>query len=529
MKKFLLMIIMFFLITSKVQAVATKDFISLESTSETIARPLEFWNNLLNEYFGRTDIDLSTFQDNQNFLNSWLLNKTNYGQVLIPMSDGKIFASIGYNKSVSIVEDGTNGYYITGSAGYSIDVNNKTIRNGANYEETLLYKNSSLNQFLEEGNLEEDYTSDDYKRSLIFNYCLYFNGYIKNRNQLILNEQKYNKNNLWSYDEDGAHYDWSGDILLYEDFFEVKGFYTNSKDYSLYLLRYIVNTQFGEFILPDNYSWYEISKPNISNETQIYQISNISNAEENYYYVYAIGIGTSDTPNLIQSEWFDADENMFDFMSSPSFRLRYYVEDLPNFFIVDDNPSGEGTQRPSGDIANGVVDGNENYWGNQNDLNGSKQEELISSKVDEVTEQISGDLAENEIFGILKTYEDKLFGGFTGEQDFKISWNNISYADGVIIPAGEINFSEICRENEALGRVKTTINIILGFMLLYNCVIYLYNLLLATLGIDNPYLYEKPQDITTTSYSVDMKTGKTTETKTTKRKDGIIFTTRRDI
>lgn len=187
----------------------------------------------------------------------------------------------------------------------------------------------------------------------------------------------------------------------------------------------------------------------------------------------------------------------------------------------------------SGDIEqatqNGVVQGSTDYWGSSGDLTGEKQEELISGKVDELTEQISGDLAENEIFSILKTYEDKLFGGFTGEKDFKISWNDISYMNSVIIPKGEVNFSEICRENEALGRVKTTINIILGFMLLYNCVIYLYNLLLATLGIDNPYLYEKPQDVTTTTITSDITTGRKTMVTSTRKADGNTYNVRRSI
>lgn len=183
----------------------------------------------------------------------------------------------------------------------------------------------------------------------------------------------------------------------------------------------------------------------------------------------------------------------------------------------------------SGDIAGATTQGNKDYWGNSEDLNGENQEELIEDKVDELIENVSGDLNKNEIFGILQTYENKLFGSFTGQQDFKIAWNDISYMGSVIIPKGEINFSKICRENETLGKVKTTVNIILGFLLLLNCIIYLYNLLLATLGIDNPYLYEKPEDKTSVTYSTNMNTGKTTETTTMRRKDGKTFKYRREI
>lgn len=161
----------------------------------------------------------------------------------------------------------------------------------------------------------------------------------------------------------------------------------------------------------------------------------------------------------------------------------------------------------SGDIAQstqtGFVSGNKEFWGSSGDLSGDEQEELISGKIDELTNTLSGDLAENEIFGILQTYEDKLFGGFTGEEDFVISWNDINYNGQRLIPSGEVNFSKICRENEALGNVKSTINIILTFIILMNIVIYMYNLLLATLGIDNPYLYEKPVGSVTTSEYTD--------------------------
>lgn len=214
------------------------------------------------------------------------------------------------------------------------------------------------------------------------------------------------------------------------------------------------------------------------------------------------------------------------------------VKDFLAFHTVDNSSGGTGGDTESGDtdeniqenIQNGIVQGNTEYWGSSGDLTGEKQEELISGKVDELTEQISGDLAENEIFGILQKYENKIFGGFTGEEDFKIEWNDISYMGAVLIPKGEINFSQMCRENETLGNVKTTINIILGFFLLSNCVIYLYNLLLATLGIDNPYLYETPpEQVETVTFDTNMNTGETMMTQTTKKRDGTTFRLRRKL
>lgn len=244
--------------------------------------------------------------------------------------------------------------------------------------------------------------------------------------------------------------------------------------------------------------------------------------------------------------WYDfyiEPENLEYLPSNTNFYLNIYatlndntatvVKDFLAFHTVDnsgggDIESGDNNENIQESIQNGIVQGNTEYWGSSGDLNGEKQEELISGKVDELTEQISGDLAENEIFGILKTYEDKIFGSFIGEEDFKISWNDVSYMNSVIIPKGEVNFSEMCRENETLANIKTTINIILGFFLLSNCVIYLYNLLLATLGIDNPYLYETPpEEVNTVTYDTNINSGVTTEIKTSRKRDGTTFRTRR--
>ncbi len=186
----------------------------------------------------------------------------------------------------------------------------------------------------------------------------------------------------------------------------------------------------------------------------------------------------------------------------------------------------------SGDIEQstqtGIIKGNNEFGGSSGDISGDEQKELITSKIDELTESLSGDLAKNEIFEILQKYENKIFGSFIGEEDFKIEWKDVTYMETVLIPKGEINFSQMCRENEILGKVKTTINIILQFFLLSNCVKYLYNLLLATLGIDNPYLYEKQdEEVNTVTYDTDINSGITTEIRTLKTKEGTTFKTRR--
>lgn len=81
----------------------------------------------------------------------------------------------------------------------------------------------------------------------------------------------------------------------------------------------------------------------------------------------------------------------------------------------------------------------------------------------------------------------------------------------------------MARDIPIVGKIKSTINIILSAFLGFNLIKYLYNLMLATLGIDNPYLYERDKDKITethnintgeTTYSYRDKRGKTTTWRT---------------
>ena len=47
-----------------------------------------------------------------------------------------------------------------------------------------------------------------------------------------------------------------------------------------------------------------------------------------------------------------------------------------------------------------------------------------------------------------------------------------------------------------IGTIKTTLNVIISAFLGFNLIRYLYNLILSTLGIDNPYLYEQNKEKT---------------------------------
>lgn len=55
---------------------------------------------------------------------------------------------------------------------------------------------------------------------------------------------------------------------------------------------------------------------------------------------------------MLRSEWFDSDDNISGFMLSDSFRVRYYVEDLPNFFIPTESSGGYPSGETGGVVTN---------------------------------------------------------------------------------------------------------------------------------------------------------------------------------
>lgn len=61
----------------------------------------------------------------------------------------------------------------------------------------------------------------------------------------------------------------------------------------------------------------------------------------------------------------------------------------------------------------------------------------------------------------------------------------------------------MCREIPELGQLQTLIRAIFNFGTSIAIIYQVYNLVLSTLGIDNPYLYEDGQEITT----IDTDTG----------------------
>lgn len=145
-------------------------------------------------------------------------------------------------------------------------------------------------------------------------------------------------------------------------------------------------------------------------------------------------------------------------------------------------------------------------------------EEGVVSLISNISESMSGELSSNEIFGALDTAEQGFFNIISGNGgDFELSWNDVFLYGIKLIPAGSINFSQMCRDNPALSNVKNYINIILTAFCTFGLFKYLYNLFLATLGIDNPYLYEINTD------SVNLKVTNTT------KYDGKVFYKNRNV
>lgn len=142
----------------EVEAVETENFISLESSYNSQSKSIDFYNKLLNDYYGRTDINLSEFA---NFsLISDILNPTNYNFVLYPINNNKMLISKGRKSDTTslriryVTSGGVNHYRIAGSYDYIIDVNNKTIGSaGTEYQYSYLFLNSNQNEM----NIPSDY------------------------------------------------------------------------------------------------------------------------------------------------------------------------------------------------------------------------------------------------------------------------------------------------------------------------------------------------------------------------------------
>lgn len=166
----------------------------------------------------------------------------------------------------------------------------------------------------------------------------------------------------------------------------------------------------------------------------------------------------------------------------------------------------------SGDIKNattsGIIDGNNQYWGNSGDLNGEKEQEEIQNIINGAMENVSGELSKNKVFKALENAEKGFFDLFKNKleeqaYDLKFNWKKTEYEGATLLEDGEINISKMCREIPELARLQFYIRLIFNFTVIVNIIKQIYNLILATLGIDNPFLYEEGEQTT----SIDTDTG----------------------
>lgn len=186
--------------------------------------------------------------------------------------------------------------------------------------------------------------------------------------------------------------------------------------------------------------------------------------------------------------------------------------------IIDNQ--NENTQA----TVNAINNANGNYWGNSGDLTGDEQEDFISDSINSLVADVSGELSKNAVFEHLDSAEDIFLDFFRNKQnesyyDLIISWDavapvitmfggSVTVSDGQSIIAGDsINISQLCRDNPELATIQQYIRIIFNFSCLIALLWQIYNLILSTLGIDNPYLYEDA-DVT------DVVNGDTGEVRT---------------
>lgn len=145
---------------------------------------------------------------------------------------------------------------------------------------------------------------------------------------------------------------------------------------------------------------------------------------------------------------------------------------------------------------NAINNANENYWGGEEDLNEEEHNQEIEGNVNDLMENVSGELAKNEVVKMLdeaeKGFIAKFQKGLAEEAyDLKFEWPDIKYEGLTLIEAGELNISKICRENETMGVVKGYIQVIATFTVVMNILGTIYNMILHALGVSHPELTVK--------------------------------------
>lgn len=364
----------------------------------------------------------------------------------------------------------------------------------------------------------EQFKSDNFQRIQYWNMFIYSTADFYSSNGTVINNT-WNGQYISENANDGGlvEYSASDNLFLYN-------FVNNgnvSGDFTSKIYLQTLNS--GQITSPDNkFGPLENDNIKLLREDTFSNVSSFSNdinlndiAGLNKNYIYRVVFKTYDGTRLAQ-------ESYSQFISLQKYYIPgIIIEDVSSIYT---NTSGGST---SGDTSSGDnKNDNQDYWG---DIDNDKTKDQLDSDINNITNDLNKQLETNEIIGALNKSEQGFLNiiGNKNAQDFKISWNPVNYNGIEMIPKGEINFSKMCRENETLGTVKTYVNVIMSAFLGFALTKQIYNLLLATLGIDNQYVYENPNEYTLTS-SKNLDTGETTYTKRDRKGNTVRYTKRGD-
>lgn len=441
--------------------------------------------------------DFTTYTGNYKYNN--VLNaifKNTYHKAFFDMGDNKL--GIRYNTSPWKLSVGANRYTLNYLITLVFDFQNKTL----NYQSI----DTNTEYFIDKGwQLSGDTTSEEfqsyaYQQNIIYETYFLVLGEFYSTSNLLLNGVEDYEINEMSYDDEI----YTGKIIFsYDDNSWITSdlsetFYSgDEKNFSYYLEAYDY-TENGvdkgittEKLIGSIYFSSEATyHPSVE---QVEQAMKEIDGYMNYAYTISLRPFESTSTHLLSSDLFIVDAKPIALI--PYFKYKYdYLYYGGYITPPEETPSGDNG---NGNIAGDIEQGNNNYWGSQEDINKENQENLISGEISGVIDNASEEMQKNEVFGLLSDYHDKIWGMFIGEEDFKIEWNSVQYMEKELIPTGSINFTEICEE-EPFSYIKYLVNTIVSFGIIVSLIQQIYNLILSTLGIDNPYLYEDENYMTST-------------------------------
>lgn len=362
-----------------VNSVPSSDISNVITTSE--------FNNIIYELYNES-IDISTYKD----LSTLNLTSTSDFKGIFQVkrrSDGKLFPAVGtftgkYAKfNCDIDGRYSDKYYFEMEYCYLINTENNSVdRIIAGFGDLVdtstvyTYLDEDLNYLMYQlassfGITSSQFLSQDYQSTLFFNFFDWFNGKFykngvtisnggpTNKNTSIqLNKQEHFKRNYFEYSE-GEYV--SGDLILYDDYLEVKGIETSYSDLNLYLLRMpVIYNSYDNYEIGGPIELQSISSINITTSSQTWEIGNpfpLDSGENDY--IYAFGIKNTSEPSFgILSEYFsEKGELQADIINSIPFRNKYYVQIFDQFFIPKEVSGGGNLGQitnPSGDVTGNI-------------------------------------------------------------------------------------------------------------------------------------------------------------------------------